>query len=180
MGDGCALTCQPLKPFAFVNHVGQGVQKTTGTAVPEGLLFLALKILGDILLPCQLLSLFAVLPVDKQWSLLPPPHFSTPRSGSVACLTELDSPQVRTAVVIKTYTAIIRNYSNLSAEEQEREMVAVRAFARALFANIRGPDSNKSVCSRDSRHTRVLACGTLSCQSSLTLTLTTLPRHACM
>jgi hypothetical protein len=40
--------------------------------------------------------------------------------------------QVRTAIVIKTYTAIIRNYSSMSAEEQEREMVQVRGTVVSL------------------------------------------------
>lgn len=44
-----------------------------------------------------------------------------------------------------------RNYSKLSAEESEREAAAVRAFARALYQNIRGDEQRCDPGSRGRR-----------------------------
>lgn len=54
--------------------------------------------------------------------------------------------QVRTAIVIKTYTALIRKHSAMSDEEQLRELRTVKKFAHLLFANVRGPDETR--CAR--------------------------------
>lgn len=52
------------------------------------------------------------------------------------------SPQelerVRTAIVIKTYTALIRRHANMTDEKQEAELKKVKRFAKALFHNVRG------------------------------------------
>lgn len=46
--------------------------------------------------------------------------------------------RVRTAIVIKTYTALIRRHANMTDEKQEAELKKVKRFAKALFYNVRG------------------------------------------
>lgn len=61
-----------------------------------------------------------------------PPCDPLTSRGLTRSYSSLPHAQVRTAIVIKTYTAIIRNYSSMSPEQQEREMVQVRAARRKL------------------------------------------------
>eukprot|EP00198_Chlamydomonas_reinhardtii_P009196 XP_001698533.1 predicted protein [Chlamydomonas reinhardtii] len=59
-------------------------------------------------------------------------------------MTEEELEKMRTAIVIKTYTALIRKHGSMSEEAQLRELKTVKRFSKALFFNIRGPDDSKT------------------------------------
>ncbi|KAG2491012.1 hypothetical protein HYH03_010684 [Edaphochlamys debaryana] len=67
------------------------------------------------------------------------PHALKKRKDMVD-MTEDELEKMRTAIVIKTYTALIRKHNAMSEADQRRELRTVKRFARALFFNIRGPD----------------------------------------
>ncbi|PNH06946.1 hypothetical protein TSOC_006643 [Tetrabaena socialis] len=70
------------------------------------------------------------------------PH-ALKKQKDVSQMTEAELDKMRTAIVIKTYTALIRKHSGMSDEQQLRELRTVRRLANALFYNIRGPDESK-------------------------------------
>lgn len=53
-------------------------------------------------------------------------------------MTEQELDKLRTAVVVKTSSAMLRQHKFRTPEEQAEQVEQVTAFARALFFTIRG------------------------------------------
>ncbi|KAG2492831.1 hypothetical protein HYH03_008986 [Edaphochlamys debaryana] len=58
-------------------------------------------------------------------------------------MTEAELEKVRTAIVIKTQSALIGKYANTSAEDMDKQVGRVRRFAKALFFNVLPPDAGR-------------------------------------
>mmetsp|Transcript_26508 Transcript_26508/g.74517 ORF Transcript_26508/g.74517 Transcript_26508/m.74517 type:complete len:728 (+) Transcript_26508:274-2457(+) len=58
-------------------------------------------------------------------------------------MSEADIERIRTAVVIKTYSALTRQHKFRTAEDAAEQLKAVRKFGSALFQNVRGPESKR-------------------------------------
>ncbi|KXZ50164.1 hypothetical protein GPECTOR_17g800 [Gonium pectorale] len=75
--------------------------------------------------------------------VVPPGNALTAQKG-LRHMTEAELEVVRTAIVIKTQTALISKYAEKSAEEMEKEMGRVRRFAKALYFNVLPPHAGRS------------------------------------
>ncbi|GIL52977.1 hypothetical protein Vafri_8704, partial [Volvox africanus] len=71
------------------------------------------------------------------------------KKKAVQNMTETELEKIRNAIVIKTYTALIRKHAGMSEEEQIRELRTVKRFGKALYFNVRGPETTKTQLTLD-------------------------------
>mmetsp|Transcript_11428 Transcript_11428/g.27132 ORF Transcript_11428/g.27132 Transcript_11428/m.27132 type:complete len:189 (+) Transcript_11428:507-1073(+) len=58
-------------------------------------------------------------------------------------MSEKELEKIRTAVVVKTYSSLIRQHQYRTPEEVASQLMEVKKFGKALFLNIRGSNPQK-------------------------------------
>jgi hypothetical protein len=58
-------------------------------------------------------------------------------------LSDQEIERLRTAVVIKTYSNLIRHHKCRTPEDAKAQLADVASFGKALFANIRGSETTR-------------------------------------
>lgn len=68
-------------------------------------------------------------------------------------MTDEEIEKIRTTVVIKTYSSLIKKHRYATPEQVQLQLKAVSKFGRALFNNIRGPNTHRRApCGAPSLH----------------------------